>query len=182
MLSGIRASTAWGLAASAAVHGVLWAWLSSSPPPRAAVDGQPGRVIVVRLPAAAAPLPAPDPAAPGAPALPPLLAPEVILPSEAERAAVRYYAQDELDRGVRVVHDGTAGTDLDAPPGVILHLFVDAAGKVSQVEFDGPPLTRALEQRLRAAFMTMEFMPGIKNGDPVPSRIRIVLQEPPPAE
>lgn len=54
-----------------------------------------------------------------------------------------------------------------------LSLFIDEVGRVVRVRVDGPRLPEALEDAARTAFMSAQFSPGMVDGLPVRSRIRI---------
>ena len=54
-----------------------------------------------------------------------------------------------------------------------LSLFIDETGKVIRVRIDGNPLPPAMEDSVRSAFMGTAFSPGIVDGLPVRSKIRI---------
>lgn len=173
---------AWGLLASAVVHGALWlSWKAAEQrelAPRGALPAGPAVAMLAAAPAPPAQYPAQDSAPPlPAPALPPL--PEVA--AEPQRDAIRYYYPDELERQLILLRDGASDADVELPGSVIMHLFIDTEGKVADIAFEGGALPAALQDRLRAAFFKLEFVPGLKDGQPVPSRIKIRLQSQPEA-
>lgn len=163
---------------TAAVHVLLWLALvqgaRQSVAPAAARALAPQSVMTVALVAPAAPPPAPAfPAQASSPPVPePVVAP--VAEPEAERDALYYYLPQELDRELMVLIDRSDETDITLPHEVIMHLLVAPSGKVAELVFEGavPP---AIQAQLRAAFMTMEFLPGLKGGQPVPARIKIVI-------
>lgn len=54
-----------------------------------------------------------------------------------------------------------------------LSIFIDETGKVVNVRVDGQPLPQVMEEAARSAFMDAAFSPGLVDGLPVRSRIRI---------
>jgi hypothetical protein len=164
-----RATTCWGLALSAAVHAALWlAWLLAARTPLAP-DAAPASVMTVALLApVAATAPAAD-AVQNAPLPLPAL-PEVA--AEPVRAQIRYFFPEELDTQPVLLRDRSGDADIVLAGAVTMHLFIDRRGMVAAILFDGAP-PPALQARLRAAFMGLEFIPGIKGGNAVPARIRI---------
>lgn len=188
----IESRAAYGLALSVAVHAGLLLALVGALDRRApeAAAGRVMRVALVPPPQRAAasasapedaatlqdaPLHVPD-AAPGA-------APEAAgVPDDAARDDIYYYFPHELERELMVVIDRTGEADIALPREMTLHLFVDLRGKVAGIAFEGEPLAPELEAAVRAAFITMEFTPGMRQGVPVPSRIKIVIAAPPPID
>ncbi len=173
MRTGQHGSRAWGLALTLAIHVLLaltWALALQTPAPPA---GAPGPVLTVSL-APARPLPQAAPvqseAALPAPPEPPAAAQSA---SEPVRAPVHYYFPEELERQLVVLRDRSGEAEIDLPGDVVMHLFVDAQGQVVSISFDGEAPAPALQEQLRAAFMTMTFRPGLRHGTPVPSRIKI---------
>lgn len=182
MLSERRASVFWGLALTAAVHGALWLLVSHSGMRRQPLAAAGPVLQVSMVPAANVPEPVAALVPPLADAVaPPLvevpdLAPET--PEPPKRDEIVYLAQEELDNKVVVLKDETGDADFEAPRGVVMHLFIDARGHVAVIRFAGTPIDAALEEKLRRAFMQLEFTPGIKDGHAVPSRIKIALTGP----
>lgn len=181
MLSERRAAVWWGLGLTAVVHAALWLLVSVADNTQHSISSAPA-VMAVRMVPAAAPPPAlpPEPEATVA-ALPPLTEPPPPPPLPAvapERDTVTYYPQDELEHKVVVLKDETGEAELDAPRGVIMHLFIDAGGSVTTIRFEGSELSMEQRERLRAAFLRLKFTPGIKDGRAVPSRIKIALTGP----
>ncbi|MGE5450231.1 MAG: energy transducer TonB [Acidobacteriota bacterium] len=70
---------------------------------------------------------------------------------------------------------------LTAPPGQsevsrisgILSLYIDEHGTVHHITASGEPMPPEFEQAARQAFMALTFRPGVLNGEPVKSRIRV---------
>ncbi len=54
-----------------------------------------------------------------------------------------------------------------------LSLFIDETGKVVRVRVDNPSLPPEMQEAARSAFMGASFTPGVVDGLPVRSRIRI---------
>ncbi|UUZ51075.1 hypothetical protein LP420_16850 [Massilia sp. B-10] len=100
--------------------------------PKHRISSAPGPAMQVQLVAAPVAPPVPDSMPDLAPAAPELTEPPPLpeLPPSAapERDEVVYYVQDELDHKVVVLKDETGEAELDAPPGVVMHLFIDAYG------------------------------------------------------
>lgn len=171
----------WGMAASALLHAALLLALVRAPE-APALDQRPSRVLSVAL------LPASDNPGPSSAALPETApepaetaligtAPLDDVPAQppspaAERTDIYYYFPEELERQLIVLRDRSGDYDIALAQEVVMHLFVDLHGKVVSIAFEGEP-TPAVQEQVRAAFMTMEFMPGLRQGQPVPSRIKI---------
>lgn len=182
MRTGQQGSRAWGLALTVAVHvllalALMLALRAPRPP-----QSDAGAVLTVALaPAPARALPAP----PAPSELAPAALPELPLPAELRSEAVReethYYFPEELERQLIVLRDRSGEAEIDLPGDVVMHLFVDAQGRVVSITFEDVAPSPALQEQLRAAFMTMEFLPGLRGGRPVPSRIKIGIAPLPPA-
>ena len=159
---------AWGLALTAAMHALLWLLFMRAIQQPHAPQPQPGNVLTVAL------LSAPAAARPdsGAEQPEPALAPPQAA-AEPVREELHYYFPQELDRQLIVLRDHSGEVEIDLPFDVVMDLFVDVLGHVVAVSFDGMAPAPALQAQLRLAFMSMEFMPGMKQGQPVPARIRI---------
>lgn len=162
---------AWGLVLSAAVHGLLWLLFvrGVAHPPRP--QARPGAVLTVAL--LAPPAPAPAAAATAPEAAPETLPPVPEVAAEPVREEIHYYFPEELERQLIVLRDHSGEAEIDLPDNVIMNLFVDVSGHVAAITFDGDAPDPALQAKLRQAFMSMEFMPGMKQGRPVPARIKI---------
>ncbi len=164
------------LATVTVLHALFWAALVYAPRQPLAPAARPGRVLTVALqaptvrPAAAVATPqlAELAVAPTEP-LP------VALPVEPARAALHYYLPHELDRELSTLIDHSDEAEIALERDVLMHLFVDADGKVSDVAFEGEPPAPEQAAALRATFMRMEFLPGLKDGKPVPARLTIVI-------
>ena len=89
------------------------------------------------------------------------------------REELHYYFPEELDRQLIVLRDHSGEAEIDLPADVVMNLFVDVLGHVVAISFDGEAPAPDLQAQLRKAFMSMEFLPGMKQGQPVPARIRI---------
>jgi len=68
-----------------------------------------------------------------------------------------------------------------------LSLFIDENGEVRHIAIDTAPLPPELEQAVRKSFLAARFMPGVRNGKIVKSRLRVEIvfdtpAEPPAAE
>lgn len=173
MRTGLRGPRVWGLAVSAAIHGLLWFAFVRASEPASAPQANPGRVMTVALVAPPKPATAaaqPDQPEPEAPAEE---APAV--DAQAVREELHYYFPEELERQLIVLRDRSGEAEIDLPAEVVMNLFVDVQGRVVGLTFDGEPPSAALQEQLRKAFMSMEFMPGMKHGLPVPSRMKIVI-------
>lgn len=171
-----RGSRWWGLAASAAIHALLWGVLMLAlrhpVPPQ-----QRGAVLQVRLlapPPPPAPAPAPVAAAAQAAAIEPA-APAIAVAVAPVREDIRYYDPEELERQLILLRDRAADDGVAVPRAVVMQLLVDLTGRVVLIRFEGAALPPELELRLRAAFMTLEFLPALRHGRAVPARIRIEL-------
>ena len=173
-----RARSYAALGLTAAVHALLWMALvqgaRQSVAPAAARALAPQSVMTVALVAQTAPPPAP--AFPAQAISPPVPEPvvEPVAEPEAERDALYYYFPQELDRELMVLIDRSDEADITLAHEVIMHLLVAPSGKVAELVFEGA-VPQAIQAQLRAAFMTMEFLPGLKGGQPVPARIKIVI-------
>lgn len=55
----------------------------------------------------------------------------------------------------------------------ILSLYIDETGKVHHIISSGMPMPPEFEEAARQAFLSLPFRPGILDGNPVKSRIRI---------
>jgi TonB family protein len=91
----------------------------------------------------------------------------------------QYLARRELDQAPAA----QAAIDLPfpaaAPPGsyrAVLTLFIDASGQVQRVRSEGSGLPPSLEDAARQAFLAARFEPGVKDGQPVRSRIRVEVE------
>ena len=168
------------LALTAAVHAVLLLALAQGARKQATPQAASARALTVTMvkpPPAPAPAPGPvlDHSAP-APAPPLTATPAVPL----ARDAVHYYFPEELDRELVLLIDRSGEDEIDLEQEVVMHLFVDPAGRVADILFEGAaPLE--VQERLRAAFMTMEFLPGLQGGRAVPARIKIAVAPHAPA-
>lgn len=165
---GQGSSARWGILATVLLHGLLWAamklaaWQEKRPTDQAPHQ----RVLAVRLLAPAAPVPADVPAMP----VPPVPAmPEVA----AQRDAIHYYFPEEVDRELMLQRDRSDDRPIALPGPVVLHVFVDAGGRVNAVTVEDASLDPALQEQLRDAFMTLEFAPAQRRGRAVAARIRI---------
>ena len=170
MRTGQRRPVLWGLALSAAIHALLGlALLRALALPRPP-QSRPGAVLSVALMAPAASAAG----APAAEAVPDSVA-EAAPASAAEpvREELHYYGPDELDRQLIVLRDRSGDAEIDLHSEVVMNLYVDSEGRVVTITFEGEAPSATLQEQLRAAFMTMEFMPGMKQGRPVPARFKI---------
>jgi hypothetical protein len=90
-----------------------------------------------------------------------------------------FFLPDELDRPLIVLRDRSGDADITLDLPVIMHLLVDAQGRVVRMEFEGEAPPVLLQAQLRLAFSTMEFQPALKGGRAVPARFKIeLLQQP----
>lgn len=163
----------WGLALTAAIHVLLWLGLvhGARLPQAARAHGAPSLTMVL-------PAPPPTPVTAGpVRELAAVLArpPEAALPEVPLREDLYYYFPQELDQQLIVLRDRSSEADIELATPVVMHLFVDTAGRVAAISFEGEAPRAALQAQLRAAFMTMEFLPGMKDGKAVPSRIKIAI-------
>lgn len=55
----------------------------------------------------------------------------------------------------------------------VLALYIDEQGRVRRIEAEPPALPAAMEQAARETFMAAQFSPGLVDGHPVKSRIRV---------
>ena len=165
---------------TAAVHALLWLALvqgaRQSVAPVAARTLAPAPVLTVVL--VPQPVPAAASTAPAAPA--PMTEPETepvaeqVAQPEAARDALYYYFPEELERELMVLIDRSDEADIALGHEVIMHLLVAPGGKVAEIVFEGA-VPAGVQAQLRAAFATMEFLPGLRGGQPVPARIKIVI-------
>lgn len=173
-LASSRARRYLALALTLGVHGGLWLGVRhATTAPRIPAAG-PAAVLSVALvaaappasaaPPAALPLPAAAPPAPGPPA------PE----QAAAREEIHYYLPAELDRQLIILRDRSGDADIALSSEVIMHLFVDVQGRVVAITFEGAG-PGPLEGAVRAAFMTLEFLPAMKDGHAVPAQLRIAI-------
>lgn len=173
MGTGQHGPRAWGLALTVAVHALLWLGIAIGTDTPRAPDIDPGGVLNVALVAP----PRPAPAAETSVELAPEALPDIpVLPdaaAEAVREDVHYYFPEELERQLIVLRDRSGEAEIDLPGDVLMNLFVDVQGRVVAITFDGEAPSPALQEQLRQAFMSMEFMPGMRQGRPVPSRMKI---------
>lgn len=178
MQSGHGSTARWGLLATVAIHGLLWggwkisAWqerLVSAPP----VSGQ---VLQVQLVARPRPAALPALAAPSMTA-PPLIDVSPTPPAAPEKDAIHYYYPEEVDRELMPRLDPTGDLQIALPHPVVLHLFVDAQGRVNAVTIEAAPegsvLSDEVQDALRDAFMRMTFLPAKRQGQEVAARMRI---------
>lgn len=167
-----RSSARWGALATAAIHVLLWgvwqlaAWQNRTP----AAPAAPGPVLEVQLLAGRAPPAAEVPALAAGPTAVP------VMPSRAARDAVYYHLPEEVDRELILRRDPAADQAIALPRAVVLHLFVDAAGRVNNVTVEDGTLDPSLQEQLRAAFMQLVFLPAMKNGQLVAARMRIEVE------
>jgi hypothetical protein len=159
----------------AACHaGAAWLLLHRAPPPHTNAEPMVYMAALVAPPAPAVGRKAVSPtlAATAPAAMPASGAPPA-------RPALHFYLPEKLEREPIVLRDrsGDAGITLAAP--LVLQLFIDAEGRVVAVRFEGTPPPLALARQLRAAFGSIEFVPGVLHGRPVPARLRIELLPPP---
>lgn len=173
MGTGQHGPRAWGLALTVVIHALLWLGIAIGTDTVRAPDTDPGGVLSMALVAPPKPASAAEASVEApADALPDL--PEVAdAPAEAVREDVHYYFPEELERQLIVLRDRSGEAEIDLPADVVMNLFVDAQGRVVAITFDGEAPSPPLQEQLRAAFMSMEFMPGMRQGRPVPSRMRI---------
>lgn len=164
-----------GLALSAAVHLGLLLALGLSP--GRALEAAPGRVmqLIVVAPRARTPVATMAPALPAIAPAPPAPATPPPEPEAPARADLYYFFPQELDRELIVLRDRSGDVDIALPTEVSMHVFVGIDGKVAAISFDGEPPAPALADALKTAFGSMEFMPGMRQGNAVPSRIKIVI-------
>lgn len=163
----------WGLALTAAVHAVLLLGLfkGSTQPQAARPQGAPALTVVLPAPPPRAAQDGPERDLAALLAVPePLALPEVPL-----REDLYYYFPHELERQLIVLRDRSSEAEIELRAPVVMHLFVDTEGKVVSLSFEGAAPSAALQEQLRAAFMTIEFMPGMKDGKAVPARIKIAI-------
>lgn len=88
-----------------------------------------------------------------------------------------FFPRDALDVGP----SPTAPVLIDYPPtggttgthAGILSLFIDEIGKVVRVRVDTQALAPAMQDAARSAFMGATFAPGLVDGLPVRSKIRV---------
>jgi periplasmic protein TonB len=121
-----------------------------------------GLLRVMLLPEAAAP----QPATPSTLASP---------PTRIARAP-RYLAAHELDRRPQILsHVEPHFPALALVPSgrVVLRLYIDEGGNVDAVTAESADRTGAFEATAREAFAAARFLPGIKDGVPVKSLVRI---------
>lgn len=181
MRTGQRGPRVWGLALTAAIHGLLWLLFMHGIEQPRPPSPDPGGVLTVAM--VSPPSPSPTQAGEAPLAAEPEQSPEQA--AAAVREELHYYFPEELERQLIVLRDRSGEAEIDLPAEVVMHLFIDVQGRVVAITFDGEELAPALQEQLRKAFMTMEFLPGMKQGKLVPSRIKIgiapLLEAPAPA-
>ncbi len=153
----------------AAHIGAAWLLLHRAPP--RAASGAP-MIYTVALLAPPAPADAPASAAASA---------HIAAASAATRPArpaLHFYSPEELEREPIVLRDRSGDAGITLASRLVLQLFIDAEGRVVAVRFEGTPPPLALARQLRAAFGSIEFLPGLLHGRPVPARLRIELLPP----
>jgi hypothetical protein len=162
----------WGLALTAAIHALLcFAFVRGMQRSR---TPQPDLGAVLTVALVTPPPRPPAPAAAGAAPPPePAPAPAPQAPAEPVREEVHYYFPEELERPLIVLRDHTSEVEIDLPEDAAMNLFVDVQGHVVAVTFEGKAPAPEVQEQLRKAFMSMEFLPGMKQGKAVPSRIKI---------
>lgn len=173
MGTGQHGPRAWGLALTVVIHAMLWLGIAIGTDMARAPDLDPGGVLSMALVAPPRPAPATEASVEApAEALPDL--PEVAdAPAEAVREDVHYYFPEELERQLIVLRDRSGEAEIDLPGDVLMNLFVNEQGRVVAITFEGVAPSLALQEQLRQAFMSMEFLPGMRQGRPVPSRMKI---------
>lgn len=91
----------------------------------------------------------------------------------------RYLARSQLDEPPAAQAEIELPFPATAPLGsyrAVLTLFIDASGLVQRVRTErteGAGLPPSLDDAARQAFLAARFDPGVKNGQPVRSRIRV---------
>jgi len=98
----------------------------------------------------------------------------------------KYHRAAELDRRplIRVQVEPPFPVLALAPPGrVVLRVYVNEAGDVDDVVVESADASGALAKAARQAFARARYYPGIKDGKPVRSlvRIEVLFGDPPPA-
>ncbi|MES2015152.1 MAG: hypothetical protein V4484_01550 [Pseudomonadota bacterium] len=170
----MRKGQRWGLGLTAAIHALLWIVFVRGIAPAHAPQSKPGSVMTVAL--MAPPAPAPAAPAPAQPQPQPQQTPPAAPPdtaSAAVREELHYYYPQELERQLVVLRDQSGDVEIDLHEELVINLFVDVLGHVVAITYDDAPPAPALQAQVRKAFMSMEFMPGLKQGQPVPSRMKI---------
>lgn len=194
-VAGRRRVSAWML--SLLAHGALaWAVVAYSGVPAAGVKGPQGapRPLAVYLKESAAVSPAAAETAAPAPIKRAPLAEEVRhAQQEAEREPVeapavvlahqpepRYFRSSELSERPHVVQDippdlggGFVGVPAQA---VILRLFINEEGAIDRVASEESYLPPERMAILVEAFSKMKFRPGLRDGTPVKSQMRIEVR------
>ena len=106
-------------------------------------------------------------------ALPPA---KLAAPAAGVPRAPRYLAAHELDRRPQVlshVEPQFPALALVPTGRVVLRLYIDESGAVDAVAAESTDRTGAFEAAAREAFAAARFLPGIKDGVPVKSLVRI---------
>jgi protein TonB len=178
---------------SAALHAVL-AWLPAERPGHAAPT--PPTVLTVRLPSqsstttaatlsalsessneAPATSPPPPEAQPEPAPAPPPEPNQDAAPQPAER---HYYSESELD--VWPFAQGHIDVEPAALAGlkeggkVVVHVWINDSGKVERIGVERNALPPVYSQLAAEAMAKTVFMPAMKNGHPVDSRIRVEIE------
>lgn len=165
-------SRRWALVASGTIHALLWGALMLALQ-RHAPPQEAGALLQVRVVAAPTPRAKVEPATAAAVTATAGVATPAATPV---REDIRYYEPEELERQLILLRDRSADDGLAVLHAVVMQLFVDQGGRVVLIRFEGTPPPQAEQQRLRAAFMTLEFLPALRHGQAVPARIRIALE------
>lgn len=98
------------------------------------------------------------------------------LPATRIPRAPRYLAAHELDRRPQIlshVEPHFPALALVPTGRVVLRLYIDEGGNVEAVAAESADRTGAFEATAREAFAAARFLPGIKDGVPVKSLVRI---------
>lgn len=101
--------------------------------------------------------------------------PLIPLPAHAES---HYYPTRELSLRPRVTKDVSPAIQFAGVPAqtVILRLFINEEGSIDRVDTEQSFLPEDMAKNLRDAFSTVKFQPGIREGIPVKSQMRIEVR------
>lgn len=185
--AGTTARLALAVAASALVHALVLAGggLAGDPGLDGFMPGAIGRnaLYVTLPPVAGGAGPAPGGAERPRPGAPAARAAAGTVPL----AAPKYHRAAELDQRPQIrVHVEPQFPALAlAPTGrAVLRLYIDEAGEVDEVAIESADVTGAFAEAARKAFAAARYYPGVKDGKPVKSLVRIEVLfglPPPPA-
>lgn len=102
-------------------------------------------------------------------------APVIPVPAHTE---AHYFPVRDLSLRPSVIRDVSPALRFVGVPAqtVILRLFINEQGSIDRVDTEQSFLPEAMEESLREAFAAVKFQPGIREGAPVKSQMRIEVR------